>query len=168
MRFGSGETETDEFGKRNTPSQDSCASNSPGNQELGQSCVSLSVRKLMRNSNQDPTANSQERRRDDTLSSSTRTLVRSGESANSARTRKLERGDDIQIGRTRLEFHNMQVSDYRYLEKVFNNLRQKVELAEEAPVIGVEALKTNVLIWGLFTGWIVRAGALGFGTGLVW
>ena len=34
-------------------------------------------------------------------------LGRSGESASSASTRKLERGDDIQIGRTRLEFHNM-------------------------------------------------------------
>ena len=43
--FGSGETETDEFGvkelperKENSP-QDSSASNSPGNQELDQSCM---------------------------------------------------------------------------------------------------------------------------------
>ena len=41
--FGSGETETDEFGVKNllsakkTPPQDSSASNSPGNQELDQS-----------------------------------------------------------------------------------------------------------------------------------
>ena len=27
------------------------------------------------------------------------------------------------------------------------NLRKKLNLAEEAPVIGIEALKTNVLIW---------------------
>ena len=51
-------------------------------------------------------------------------LVRSGDSASSASTRKLERGDDIQIGRTKLEFHNMQTSDHRYLEKVFKNLRK--------------------------------------------
>ena len=55
-------------------------SNSPGNQELDQSYVSPSVRKLMRNKSRDPTAYSQERRQDDTLFLS---------------TRKLERGDDI-------------------------------------------------------------------------
>ena len=50
-----------------TPPQDSSASNSPGNQELDQSYVSPGVRTLMRNSNQDPTAYSQERRQDDTI-----------------------------------------------------------------------------------------------------
>ena len=39
----------------NTPPQDSSASNSPVNQELDQSYVSPSVRKLMRNSNQENT-----------------------------------------------------------------------------------------------------------------
>ena len=62
-------------------------------------------------------------------------------------TRKLVRGDDNQIERTGLDFHNVQISDHRYLEKVFKNLRQKLNLAEEALVL---ALKTNVLIWGLF------------------
>ena len=81
---------------KKTPPQDSSASNSPVNQELDQSYVSPIVRKLMRNSNQDPTAHSQERRQDDTPSSSTRKLMRSGESVSSASTRKLERGDDIQ------------------------------------------------------------------------
>ena len=100
----------------------------------------------MRNNSQDPTAYSQERRQNDTLSSSTRELVRSGESASSASTRKLERGEDIQIEMTRLDFHNVHISDQRYLEKVFTNLRQKFNLAEEAPVLD---LKTNVLIWGL-------------------
>ena len=37
----------------------------------------------------------------------------------------------------------MQISDHRYFEKVFKNLREKLNLAEEAPVIGIEALKTN-------------------------
>ena len=99
------------------PPQDSSASNSSGNQELDQSYVSPSVRKLMRNSNQDPTACSQEQRQDDTLSSSTRTLVRSGESESSASTRKLKRGDGIQVERTRFEFHNMPVSTVDTLKK---------------------------------------------------
>ena len=81
---------------KKTPPQDSSASNSPGNQELDRSYVSPSVRKLMRNSNQDPTSYSQERQQDDTQSSSHRKLGRSGESASSASTRKLERGEDIQ------------------------------------------------------------------------
>ena len=56
---------------KKTPPQDSSASNSPRNQELEQSYDQPSIRKLMRNSNQDPTAYCQERRQDDTLSSST-------------------------------------------------------------------------------------------------
>ena len=53
--FGSGETETDEFGvkepheRKENPSQDSSALNSPGNQELDQSYVSASVRKPVQN-----------------------------------------------------------------------------------------------------------------------
>ena len=98
---------------RNLPSakktlpQDSSASNSPGSQELDQSYVSPSLRKLMRNSNQDPASYSRERQQDDTQSSTHRKLGRSGESASAASTRKLERGEDIQIGRSRLEFHNV-------------------------------------------------------------
>ena len=65
-------------------------------------------------------------RQDDTLSSGTRKLVQSGESSSSASTRKLVRGDDSQIERTKLEFHNLQICDHRYLEKVFKNLRQKL------------------------------------------
>ena len=116
------------------------------NQELDQSYVSLRVRKLMRNSNQDPTARSQERRLDDTPSSNTRKPVRSGESANSGSTRKPLRGIDCKHERTRLECHNMQISDYRHVEKVFRNFRQKFTVSEDAqePV-----LKTNVLKLGI-------------------
>ena len=105
----------------------------------------------MRNNNQDPTAYSQERRQDDTLSSGTRKLVRSGESASSARARKLERGEDSLFERTRLKF---QISDHRYLEKVFKNLRQKLNLAEEAPVLD---LKANVVIWELLMSTTMKA-----------
>ena len=54
----------------------------------------------------------------------------------------------------RLEFHNLQVSDHQYLEKVFKNLRQKLNLIEEAPVLD---LKTNVLILGLFMSTTLKA-----------
>ena len=68
--------------------------------------------------------------------------------------RKLERGDDIQIGRITLKFLKKQVSDYRYLEKVFKNLRQNLNLAEEAPVLN---LRTNVLIWWSFMSTTMKA-----------
>ena len=80
---------------------------------------------------QDPPAYSQERRQDDTPSSSTRRLVR---------------GDDSQIERTRLELHNVQISDHRYLEKVFKNLRQKLNLAEEAPLLDLRDLCVDLVI----------------------
>ena len=56
----------------------------------------------------------------------------------------------MQFERSKMEFHNVQISDYRYFEKVFQNLRKKLNIAEDAPVIGIEALKTNVLIWVFF------------------
>ena len=125
---------------KKTPPEDSSAQNSLGNQELDQSYVSPSGRKLTRNSNQDPTMDSQERQQDDTQSSSTRKLGRSGELVSSASTRNLERGEDIQIGRSKMEFHKLQITD---LVKVLKNLRQKLNLAEESPVLDS---KTDVLI----------------------
>ena len=54
-------------------------------------------------------------------------------------------GVENQLARTRLDFHNMQISDYRYVDNVYENLRQKLSL------ISYELNeKTNVLIWGLF------------------
>ena len=63
-------------------------------------------------------------------------------------------GEDIQFGRSKLHFHNMQISDHRFLEKVFKNLRQKLHLAEEAPILD---LKTRVLIWGLLVSTTMKA-----------
>ena len=63
---------------------------------------------------------SQERQQDDTQSSSTRKLDGGNEPSSSASARKLERGEDTQIGRSK-----MQTSDHQYLENVFKNLRKK-------------------------------------------
>ena len=59
--------------------------------------------------------------------------------------KKLQRGVENQLERTRLDYHNVQISDYRYVDKIFEILRQKLRL-------GFKTLdaKTNVLIWGLF------------------
>ena len=47
--------------------------------------------------------------------------------------------------RARLHFHNMQISDKLYVEKVFDNLRQKLRLSSYT----LDA-KTNVLLWRPF------------------
>ena len=49
-----------------------------------------------------------------------------------------------------MEFHNMQISDHRYLKKVFKDQRKKLNFAEEAPIAAIEVLKTNVMIWCSF------------------
>ena len=79
---------------------------------------------------------SQEKQQDDTQSSPAGKL---------GGVRKLERGE------------NNQISDHRYFEKVFKKLRKKLNLAVEAPVIGIAALKTNALIWGLFMSTTMKA-----------
>ena len=67
------------------------------------------------------------------------------------------RGDDSQLERTRWEFHIVHISDHRHLENGFKNLRQILNLAEEAPVLD---LKTNALIWGLFVSTTMKAAVL--------
>ena len=117
--------------------QDLSDPNSLVNRRLDQSGVVARSRKLLRDSNPNPTMYSQERQQGDAQASSTCKQGRRDESSNSARARKLSaRGEDNQFGMSQLHFHNMQISDYRYLEKAFKNLQ-----------MGIEALRTNVFIW---------------------
>ena len=53
----------------------------------------------------------QERQQDDTQSFSIKLLEKSGEPSNSGSARILEREKDIQIGRSKMEFQNKQISD---------------------------------------------------------
>ena len=59
---------------------------------------------------------------------------------------KLQRKIEIQLQTTSLDHHNLVVTDYGYVEKVFTNLRRKLNRTEDGEVFD---LKTNVLIWGL-------------------
>ena len=56
--------------------------------------------------------------------------------------------NDSQISnvRRKLEFHNMQISDSGYLEKVFKNMKKKMNLAEDAPSLGIQAHKRKDLV----------------------
>ena len=55
---------------------------------------------------------------------------------------KLQRKIEIQLQTTRLDHHNLQVTDYGYVEKVFTNLRRKLNRTEDDEMFD---LKTNVL-----------------------
>ena len=57
------------------------------------------------------------------------------------------RVQEAQGNQCELEYHNMQISDHRYVEKVFKNVRPKFNHSEDAQVLD---LRTNVLNWGLF------------------
>ena len=107
-RAGSGETETNEFGvswvRRKILRMILSDPNNLVSQALDQSCVSSRSRKLTRITNQNPTMCSQERQQDDTQSSSTRKWMRRDESSSSARARKQERSEDIQIGKSKMEW----------------------------------------------------------------
>ena len=83
----------------------------------------------------------------------TRKLGRRDEPSSSASARKLERGEDIQIGRSKMEFHNMQISDHQHFKKVFKKvfkkLQKRLTFAEETPIIGIEALRTKRIDLGI-------------------
>ena len=141
------------FKKPTEPSQasslDSDAFNILVNPQLDAISVSRSTRTLVRNRVQNPATSFQEWQKDDPRLWSTRTLVQSGVCERSGSIGKLVRGVENQLARTRFDFHNMHISDNRYLEKVFEDLRQKLCLRSY-----VLDEKTNVLIWGLFMSYL--------------
>ena len=131
------------------PPQDSSDPNSIRNQELDQSSVSSSGRKLTRNINQNPTMCSQESQNKMTLNLPApgnwgREMNLQAQPApgnwSGHRNRRVEDGIP--------QYENLRPSIY--LEKVFKNFRKKLNLVEKSPIIYIEALKNNVLIWRFF------------------
>ena len=53
----------------------------------------------------------------------------------------LRRGEINPFGRRRLEITNIQISNSEYMEKVFKNLKKKVNLAQDAPLWGSKHTK---------------------------
>ena len=108
----------------------------------------------MKDSSQDPTTHSQEWQQDDNPIRGARKLAQSGECESSGSTGKSVRGIDNKFERTRLEYHNMQISEYRYVERVFKNVRPKLNRSQNVQML---ELKTYVLIWGLFVSTTMKA-----------
>ena len=102
--------------------------------------------KLVRNNNQDPTAHSQEWRQDDTQS-------RAPGNWYGVMKLQVQRAPrnwcEVMTVKSKGEGWNSTMSKHPTIDNlnVFKNLPQKLNLAEEAPVLD---WKANVLIWWLF------------------
>ena len=79
---------------------------------------------------ENPTASSQEWQRDDHPFSSTGKRVH---------------GIQHQLFRMKLDHHNLEVSDHLFIEKVFTNVRQKLNRSEDDQILDQ---RVDVLIWG--------------------
>ena len=134
---------------RKIPSQEVRDPNSLGNQSLDQSGVpARSWNQSAWATDDGPTMYSQERQQNDAQTSNTRKQGRRNESsAQPAAGNSLRKGEVHPFGRRTPEFHTMQISDSGYLEKVLKNMKKKVNLAEDAQPLGIQAHKTNILIW---------------------
>ena len=126
---------------RQTASVDSGASNVPGSTEA-----------LVRDRFQNPATSSQEWQKDNPCIGSTKKLVQSDACERSGSIGKSVQGVENQLARTRLDFHNMQISDCQFVEKFFENVQQKLRRSSYE----FDA-KTNVSIWWLFMSTTMKA-----------
>ena len=62
-----------------------------------------------------------------------------------------------QLARKKLDHHDMQISDNQDFEKVFTNIRQKLNRSENEKILDP---KVNVLIWWLFMSTTMKAAVL--------
>ena len=100
------------------------APNVPRNPYLDSESVSAGTRKLARNRDQNPATCSQERNQGGCWKQQ-----RGDVCDCSGGRRKQQCGVENQLDRTRLDILNMQISEYRYVDKVFENLRPKLRLS---------------------------------------
>ena len=113
-------------------------SNNPGNAKAEQGGVSKSVWKQMRDTSPNPAVYSQ---------------VRQQEGTQNADTWKPETRSDLSdssticFHRSKMEFHNMQISHHQYLGKVFHHFQKKLGITENSPKFWIAAIKTNVSMW---------------------
>ena len=91
---------------------------------------------------QNPTVRSQGWQKNDNPCSSAGKPVREMSQRSSAG--KPVRGIQNQLTRTKLDHHNLQISDDLYIENIFTNVRQKLHRSEDDQMLDQ---RVNVLIW---------------------
>ena len=67
---------------------------------------------------------------------------------------RLVRGIENQLARTKQDYHKMQISDNQFLEKVFTNVRQKLNRLENEQIFDQKVI---VLVWGVFMSSTMKA-----------
>ena len=117
------------------------ASNAPGNPQLDSGSVQRSCGELQRNRNPNPATCSQVWKEDKLSQGSCGKLQRGNLCERSGSCGKLQRNIEIQLEKN---YHNLQSTDYKYVEKVFTNLRHKLNRSENDEMFD---LRTNVIIW---------------------
>ena len=120
------------------------ASDVPGNPQLDSGSVQRSCGKLQRNRNKNPATYSQVWKEDKPSQEICGQLQQSNVRDSSGSCGKLQRGIEIQLEKTGLDYHNRQVTGKKYVEKVFTSLRHNLNRSENDVMFD---LKTNVLIW---------------------
>ena len=127
---------------------DSRTSYSPGKQGLGRNSVFMRTERSARDTVQNLTASSQVWHRGDNSFPSTSSERSEQEMNQGSSTRRQVRGVQNQLTEVKLDHHNhnLQVSDTRYIEKFFTNVRQKLNRPEGDQMLDQRA---NVLIWRL-------------------
>ena len=132
-------------------------SNNPVNANAEQGGVSSGICKEMRDTSQNPAVYSEVRQQEDTQNPNTWKQQSRSDSSDSSVIWKQMRGMEIHMNRSKIEFHNMQISSHQCLGKVFQNLQKKLGITETSPKLGIEAIKTNALMWGLFMSSTMKA-----------
>ena len=103
--------------------------------------------KLQRNRNQNPATTFQVWKEDKPSQGSGGKLQRSKLCQRSRSCGKLLGNIETQIETTGLDYHDLNITEYKHVEKVFTNLRHKLNRSENDEMFD---LKTNVLIWRPF------------------
>ena len=125
---------------------DSGTSYSPGNYKLCSKSHFTSTERSVRDRVGNLTSSSQAWHRGDSPFPGTERSVREIDQRSS--TGRPVRGIQNQLSEVKLDHHNLQVSDFRYIEKVLTNFRQKLNRREGDQMLDQ---RVNVLIWRLLS-----------------
>ena len=136
---------------RNDTPQDMSNSSNPVNSKTEQCDVSSGIWKQMRNTSQDPAMHSQVRQQEDNEHVSTWNQEARNDFSDSSGIWKQMRGVATHINSI------MQISNYQYVAKVFQHLKDRLGITENSSTVGIEALKTHVLTWRLFMASTMKA-----------
>ena len=114
----------------------------PGNVDEGQGCHT-STRRLVRTTQRPEIERSLVRRQENAQISGSRVTRRNLRTSTS--TRRL-----VRAATPRTEFQNMKYTNHQYMTKVFRFVQKKLGITAGYSTFSMEALNTNVLIWGTF------------------